>query len=60
MPTIDTKEDSEEEVSEESDQERPTRIVQPKYKIVHAFPNDTMMDAWEGHKGTMEDTMMQK
>ena len=33
--------------------------MQPKYKIVHSYPVD-MMDAWEGHKGTVEDLALQK
>lgn len=44
-------EDSDSEKSE--DEERPVGIVQPKYKIVHSYPHD-MMDAWEGHQGTLE------
>ena len=51
--------EDDEEKSEESDQERPTSIVQPKFKIVHSYPID-MMDAWEGHKGTVEDLALQK
>lgn len=40
---------AEDEDSEKSsEEERPTGIVQPKYKIVHSYPND-IMDAWEGH-----------
>lgn len=31
-----------------SDEERPTGIVQPKYKIVHSYPHN-IIDAWEGH-----------
>jgi hypothetical protein len=33
--------------------------VQPKYKVVHTFGVD-MMDAWEGHKGTVEEGVLQK
>jgi len=44
----------EDEASDKSeDEERPTGIVQPKYKIVHSYPNN-IMDAWEGHQGTRE------
>lgn len=49
-----------EEVDEESaeeEEQRPTGIVQPKYKVVHTFRTD-MMDAWEGHKGTVEEGML--
>lgn len=45
--------DEEEEDDEKSDDERPTGIVQPKFKIVHSFPHD-IMDSWEGHQGTLE------
>ena len=46
--------DAEEEDSEKSsEEERPAGIVQPKHKIVHSFNND-LMDAWEGHQGTLE------
>ena len=38
---------------------RPKGIVQPKYKVVHSYPHD-IMDAWEGHKGTMEEAKLQK
>lgn len=45
-------EDSPEEV-----EQRPTGIVQPKYKVVHTFPFD-MMDTWEGHKGSAEEGVL--
>ena len=45
--------DEDEEEDKESDEERPTSIVQPKYKIVHSYPHE-IMDAWEGHQGTLE------
>ena len=45
--------DDDEESAKSSDEERPTGIVQPKYKIVHSYNND-IMDAWEGHQGTLE------
>ena len=45
------------EVAEE--EQRPTGIVQPKYKVVHTFAVN-MMDAWEGHKGTAEEGVLQK
>ena len=45
--------DEDEEEDKESDEERPTGIVQPKYKIVHSYPHE-IMDAWEGHQGTLE------
>ena len=49
----DTAADDEEESERSSDEERPVGIVQPKFKIVHSYPMD-MMDAWEGHQGTIE------
>ena len=42
------------EDSEEEEEQRPTGIVQPKFKVVHSFPVN-MMDSWEGHKGTVEE-----
>jgi hypothetical protein len=38
----------EEEEEEEAPEERPTMVVQPKYKIVHSYPVD-MGDAWAGY-----------
>lgn len=32
--------------------------MQPKYKIVHSFPNDIMENAWEGHQGTLEESLL--
>ena len=58
-PAAAADEDTEEEHSDASDNDRPESIVQPKYKIVHSYPMD-MMDAWEGHKGTVEDLQLQK
>ena len=54
---MDNGEDDESEKS--SEEERPTGIVQPKYKIVHSYPHD-IMDAWEGHKGTLEAKVLEK
>lgn len=54
--TVDAENDDDDsEKSEE--EERPTGIVQPKYKIVHSFPNE-IMDHWEGHKGTLEEHLL--
>ena len=50
--------DDEDEEDEEPEEPRPKGIVQPKYKVVHSYPTD-MMDAWEGHKGTVEDSKLQ-
>jgi len=48
-------EDEDDDSEKSSDEERPAGIVQPKYKIVHSYSqNDFMMDAWEGHQGTLE------
>ena len=33
--------------------------MQPKYKIVHSYPHN-IMDAWEGHKGTLEAAALEK
>ena len=41
----------------QSDEERPDRIVQPKYKVVHSYPHD-MADYWEGHRGTVEEGVL--
>jgi len=49
---VDNGEDDEDS-DKSSEEERPTGIVQPKYKIVHSYPHD-MSDYWEGHKGTLE------
>jgi dynein assembly factor 2 len=48
-----------EEDSAEEVEQRPNGIVQPKYKVVHTFAVN-MMDAWEGHKGTVEEGVLQK
>ena len=48
-----------EEDSPEEEEQRPTGIVQPKYKVVHTFPIN-MMDSWEGHKGTVEEGCLQE
>jgi len=54
--TFDEIEDNEEEAVEE----RPTGIVQPKYKIVHSYPI-SMDSAWEGFKTSeMEHEEMKK
>lgn len=42
-----------EEDSEKSDDERPTGIVQPKFKIVHSYPVD-MSEQWGGADHTAE------
>ena len=52
-------EEEEEDSDKSSDEERPDGIVQPKYKIVHSYPHD-MMDAWEGHQGTLEEAQLEK
>ena len=44
---------TDEDESEKSDDERPTGIVQPKYKIVHSYPAN-LGDHWEGHKDSVE------
>ena len=44
----------EESDSDSDKEEKPTGIVQPKYKVVHSYPHD-MNDYWEGHKGTVEE-----
>ena len=36
------------EASEEEEEERPTGIIQPKYKIVHSYPV-AVEDAWGGY-----------
>ena len=41
--------EADEASSEEEDEQRPTGIIQPKYKIVHSFPVD-MGDSWGGFK----------
>ena len=51
--------EEDEESERSSDEERPSGIVQPKYKIVHSYPND-LMDAWEGHQGTLEAAQLAK
>ena len=50
---------TEEEDSEKSDDERPTGIVQPKYKIVHSYPAN-LGDHWEGHKDSVEGQHLRK
>jgi len=49
--------DDSEKSSEE--EERPTGIVQPKFKVVHSYPHH-LIDAWEGHKGTLEHAQLEK
>ena len=51
--------DEEDESDKSSDEERPTGIVQPKYKIVHSYPHN-IMDAWEGHQGTLEQAQLER
>lgn len=52
-------EEDEYDSEKSSDEERPAGIVQPKFKIVHTYPNDVMMDAWEGHQGSLERTQLE-
>lgn len=49
--------DSEQSGSEE--EERPTGIVQPKFKVVHSYNHD-IMDSWAGHEGTLEQAQLEK
>lgn len=49
----------EEEEEREEEEVRPTGIVQPKYKVVLSFPAD-MQEAWDGHKGAIEEALLQK
>ena len=41
--------ESESEESEGDIEEKPTRVVQPKYKVVHSYPVD-LGDSWEGYQ----------
>lgn len=52
--------DEEDESEKSSDEERPAGIVQPKYKIVHSYPQDIIMDSWQGHQGTLEAAQLEQ
>ena len=45
---FDNGEVDDEDAVEETPEERPTKAIQPKYKIVHSFPTD-IGDAWGGY-----------
>ena len=52
--------EEEDDSEKSSDEERPTGIVQPKYKVVHSYNTDVMENAWEGHQGTLEAAQLEK
>ena len=48
---------NEDEDEDSEEEQKPTGIVQPKYKVVYSYPHD-MNDYWEGHKGTVEEGVL--